>query len=129
MAQSAEQQLFLEAEKIDFSQLSQDEIESLQSKRLSSILRHGGLWQATWCGILSIFQGVSTFHIFTFVFQVSTRYNHQFSHANGMNGKCCSSRTDELPLRIITFTTYLPGHKFVYRLIGNVRLLFLNLPL
>uniref|UniRef100_A0A1I8N8U5 Major facilitator superfamily (MFS) profile domain-containing protein n=1 Tax=Musca domestica TaxID=7370 RepID=A0A1I8N8U5_MUSDO len=73
MAQSAEQQLFLEAEKIDFSQLSQDEIESLQSKRLSSILRHGGLWQATWCGILSIFQGVSTFHIFTFVFQTADK--------------------------------------------------------
>lgn len=66
-----EERIFLETDRIDFNHLNQDEIESLQSKLLSKLLSDGGLWQILWCGILSIFQGVSTFHIFTFVFQVS----------------------------------------------------------
>lgn len=67
-----EQQKFLNSENVNFHSLNEDEIEWVQSQRLYYILGHIGIWQILWCFLLSTFQSVSTFHIFTFVFQVSS---------------------------------------------------------
>lgn len=69
--QKLEEQIFLNIDRNDFEELNKDEIEWMQSQRLYRILGQVNLWQCMWCFILSIFQGVSTFHIFVFVFQVS----------------------------------------------------------
>ncbi|XP_046806778.1 organic cation transporter protein isoform X2 [Lucilia cuprina] len=70
---TAEEQAFLNSENVNFNSLNEDEIEWVQSQRLYHILGQGGLWQIVWCFILSMFQGVSTFHIFTFVFQTADK--------------------------------------------------------
>ncbi|XP_075144925.1 organic cation transporter protein isoform X2 [Haematobia irritans] len=72
--QNEEGQIFFDtSEQIDFEHLSQDDIENLQSQRLTKMLGHVSLWQMLWCAILSSFQGVSTFHIFAFVFQTADK--------------------------------------------------------
>ncbi|XP_059217869.1 organic cation transporter protein isoform X2 [Stomoxys calcitrans] len=71
--ENEEGELFLNTETIDFSQCSQDEIESVQSQRLSMFLSHISLWQSLWCCILSIFQGISACHMFTFVFHTADK--------------------------------------------------------
>lgn len=38
--------------------------------KISYLIGDSGYWQATWAFILSLFQVVCTFHIFSFVFQV-----------------------------------------------------------
>ena len=66
-----EEEFFLNTDSENFQDLNEDAIEWKQSQRLYRILGQVNLWQCSWCFILSIFQSVSTFHIFAFVFQVS----------------------------------------------------------
>ena len=74
-----EEEFFLNTDSDNFQDLNDDAIEWKQSQRLYRILGQVNLWQCLWCFILSIFQSVSTFHIFAFVFQVSFVLNFYFS--------------------------------------------------
>lgn len=47
-----------------------EEVEKRQNKLIELVLSNIGPWQATWCAILSIFQCISTLHLFSFVFHV-----------------------------------------------------------
>lgn len=68
---SGKEKMFLNSKNVDLNNLNEDEIEWIQSQRLYHTLGQGGLWQMMWCFLLCLFQSDSTFHIFTFVFQVS----------------------------------------------------------
>lgn len=49
---------------------SDEELERSQSKIFEISLGNIGLWQKIWCIILSIFQCISTLHLFSFLFHV-----------------------------------------------------------
>lgn len=48
-----------------------DQLELVQSACLSKVMGDIGCWQIIWCFLLSLYQSVSTFQMFMFVFQVS----------------------------------------------------------
>lgn len=51
----------------------EDLSKDVDSDIISNNIGHFGLWQFIWTFLLSLFQVPTTFHIFAFVFQVSTR--------------------------------------------------------
>ncbi|XP_046806779.1 organic cation transporter protein isoform X3 [Lucilia cuprina] len=50
-----------------------DVVERRQNKIFEICLGNIGRWQAKWCAILSIFQCISTMHLFSFVFQTADK--------------------------------------------------------
>lgn len=56
---------------VDMEEDNQDQQEIENADAISDILGHFGWWQFIWCVTLSLFQFPSTFHLFSFVFEVS----------------------------------------------------------
>lgn len=55
-----------------------EEVERRQNKIFELCLGDIGSWQANWCAILSIFQCISTMHLFSFVFHVCKLFSLTF---------------------------------------------------
>ncbi|XP_016975981.1 organic cation transporter protein isoform X2 [Drosophila rhopaloa] len=50
-----------------------EELDQLHTKLLERLLGRLTPWQGLWCGLLSIFQAICTFHIFVYVFQTAPK--------------------------------------------------------
>ncbi|KAH8243831.1 hypothetical protein KR032_010447 [Drosophila birchii] len=50
-----------------------DELDHLQTRLLERLFGCISPWQSLWCGLLSIFQAICTFHIFVYVFQTASK--------------------------------------------------------
>ncbi|KAH8384100.1 hypothetical protein KR009_012128 [Drosophila setifemur] len=48
-------------------------LDQLQTKLLERLFGSLSPWQGLWCGLLSIFQAICTFHIFVYVFQTASK--------------------------------------------------------
>ncbi|KAH8347516.1 hypothetical protein KR059_012010 [Drosophila kikkawai] len=50
-----------------------DELDHLHTRLLERLFGCISAWQSLWCGLLSIFQAICTFHIFVYVFQTAPK--------------------------------------------------------
>ncbi|KAH8361815.1 hypothetical protein KR200_001273 [Drosophila serrata] len=50
-----------------------DKLDHLQTRLLERLFGAISPWQSLWCGLLSIFQAICTFHIFVYVFQTAPK--------------------------------------------------------